>query len=667
MALLPIHQPSLGVCYYPEHWPEPMWAEDAKRMAKLGLRYVRIGEFAWSRIEPRPDTYNFGWLDRAIETLHDHGLKVVLGTPTATPPRWMLLKYPDMLAVDRDGRPRNFGSRRHYCFSHLGYRDDCMRITEIIAERYGHHDALVAWQVDNEYGCHDTVLSYSEAARAGFQNWLKHRYQEPEKLNAAWGNVFWSMDYTMFEEIDLPNLTVTEANPAHWMDFRRYSSDQVVAFNQAQTEILRRLSPGRALVHNYMGKIVEFDHYDVGADLDIASWDSYPLGFLEDRVSTTEPRRKLYQRQGDPDFQAFHHDIYRAVGRGRWWVMEQQPGPVNWAPRNPAPLPGMVHLWTMEAFAHGAELVSYFRWRQAPFAQEQMHSGLLRPDNHEAEAFAEVQKVMGDLEKLEALQAEQAPVGLVFDYESCFAFATQPQSQEFDYFDLVLDIYRMFRRAGLSIDILNPRTSDFTGYKIVAIPGLFAWTDELISAIQRFDGELLIGPRAGSRQEDFSIPERLAPNLSPDLLDLKVSHSETFRPDSPLSLGDKGAFKIWRDDLECGPPIKVSHRLEDGRAAIVRQKNITYLAGWPDEELASVIAKEMLARAGLEDLALSDGLRVRDAGSYRFFFNYGPDDIDLYPYAQSDAFVIGERVMGAGTVTVIRRQEAIAGTPQDHR
>ena len=130
-----------------------------------------------------------------------------------------------------------------------------------------------------------------------------------------------------------------------------------------------------------MGRITDFDHFDVGEDLDIASWDSYPLGFLLDRAGATETEKNNFLRQGDPDFQAFHHDLYRAVCGGRWWVMEQQPGPVNWAPYNPEPLPGMVRLWTWEAFAHGAETVSYFRWRQVPFAQEQMHSGLLQPDS----------------------------------------------------------------------------------------------------------------------------------------------------------------------------------------------------------------------------------------------------------------------------------------------
>lgn len=261
---------ALGVCYYPEHWEESRWPDDARRMAEAGLTWVRIGEFAWSRLEPSPGAFDFGWLDRAIAVLAEAGLQIVLGTPTATPPRWMLDKHPDMLAVDAEGRARKFGSRRHYCFSHQGYRAECRRIAGILGERYGRDPRIAAWQIDNEYGCHDTTLSYSDAARDGFRNWLAQRYQSPEALNAAWGNVFWSMDYRAFGEVDLPNLTVTEPNPAHVMDFRRFTSDQVVAFNAVQARELRKWTKA-PLIHNYMGRILDFDHYAVGADLDIAS------------------------------------------------------------------------------------------------------------------------------------------------------------------------------------------------------------------------------------------------------------------------------------------------------------------------------------------------------------------------------------------------------------
>jgi beta-galactosidase len=387
-----------------------------------------------------------------------------LGTPTATPPRWMLDRHPDMLAVDADGRARGFGSRRHYCFSHDGYRAEAIRITEALADRYGHHPGLGAWQTDNEYACHDTVLSYSDAARRAFRDWLAQRYQSTDALNRAWGNVFWSMEYDSFDQIDLPNLTVTEPNPSHALDFRRFSSDQVARFNAGQVAAIRARSDA-PISHNYMGRMLDFDHFALGAEMEIATWDSYPLGFLEDRLEDPPEHKRRYARQGDPDFQAFHHDLYRAVGHGRWWVMEQQPGPVNWAPHNPAPLPGMVRFWTWEAFAHGAECVSYFRWRQAPFAQEQYHAGLLRPDSVEAPAFGEARQVARELAQLPEVEEARAPVALVFDYASAWAWAVQPQGAGCDYFRLVFEVYRGLRKLGLSVDILPPDTADLGGYR----------------------------------------------------------------------------------------------------------------------------------------------------------------------------------------------------------
>ncbi|HXQ45547.1 MAG TPA: beta-galactosidase, partial [Caulobacteraceae bacterium] len=392
----------LGVCYYPEHWPREVWAEDARRMAEMGLSWVRIGEFAWSRIEPAPGAFDWAWLDEAVETLGAAGLSIVMCTPTATPPKWLIDAHSDVLALDREGRPRRFGSRRHYCFSSETYRSECARITEALAGRYGRHAAVGAWQTDNEYGCHDTTLSYSPNAAGRFRTWLAQRYQSVDALNRAWGAVFWSQEYRDFDEVDPPNLTVTEANPSHRLDYQRFASEEVASFNRLQTDIIRRLSPGRDITHNFMAFHTSFDHFALGRDLDIASWDSYPLGNLESSwFSDAETLRYLHQ--GQPDVQGFNHDLYRAAGRGRWWVMEQQPGPVNWARFNPAPLPGMVRAWTWEAFAHGAEVVSYFRWRQAPFAQEQMHAGLNRSDREvdvggrEARAVADELKAIGEL------------------------------------------------------------------------------------------------------------------------------------------------------------------------------------------------------------------------------------------------------------------------------
>lgn len=608
----------IGVCYYPEHWLEEIWAEDAARMAETGIGWVRIGEFAWSRLEPRPGVYDFDWLDRAIETLGAAGLKVVLGTPTATPPRWMADKHPDMFAVDAQGRPRGFGSRRHYDFSHKGYRAECAAIVTRLAKRYGGNPHVAAWQTDNEYACHDTTLSYSPAALAAFRDWLAQKYQSPDALNRAWGNVFWSMDYGSFDEVGLPNLTVTEPNPAHVMDFRRFASDEVVAFNRVQVDILRKHTKA-PLIHNYMGFEVSFDHWNVGADLDVASWDSYPLGFLSARLVADKHHKAHYMRQGDPDLQAFHHDLYRAVGRGRWWVMEQQPGPVNWAPWNPAPLPGMARLWAWEAFAHGAEVVSYFRWRQAPFAQEQMHAGLLRPDSAAAPALGEAAQVAREIAALgEAAGCAPGDAAIVFDYESAWAWETQPQGRDFDYFRLVFDTYKGLRRLGVNIDIVPPDMADLSAYKLVLAPGLATLSKALTGALAAHEGVALIGPRSNAKTADFAIPVPLPPNLPG--LDCTVARVESLPPDAAVPLEGGGAFVHWFEELEGGAEVLM--RTEHGFPALVGANGLRYLAGWPDEAAMLHLLRDAAAAAGLSTEALPEGLRRRDTQSHRVWVNY---------------------------------------------
>ncbi len=614
---------TLGVCYYPEHWPEAWWATDAARMKALGLTWVRIGEFAWSRMEPVAGVYDWGWLDRAIAVLGAAGLQVVLGTPTATPPRWMLDKHPDMLGVDAQGRTRGFGSRRHYCFSHQGYRTECARIVTALAERYGRNAHVAAWQTDNEYGCHDTTLSYSPAALGAFRDWCAQRYQSPQALNTAWGNVFWSMEYDTFDQIGLPNLTVTEANPSHVMAFRRFASDEVAGFNRVQTEIIRRHSTA-PIAHNYMGNITEFDHFDVGADLDIASWDSYPLGFLSDRLVTTPEHKRRFVRQGDPDFQAFHHDLYRAVGRGRWWIMEQQPGPVNWAPWNADPLPGMARLWAWEAFAHGAEAVCYFRWRQAPFAQEQMHAGLLRPDSVAAQAFDEAGQVARELREMPDVGTARSDVGLVFDYASAWAWQTQPQGRDFDYFRLVLHFYRSLRRLGLNVDVLPPDTADLSGYKLVLAPGVAVLSDALQGALKTYQGYALIGPRTNAKTVEFATPVPLPPNLSG--LDMLVARVESLPPDVPVPLAKGGQFVHWREKMMGGAVVEEA--TVDGWPAVVSAGAVHYLAGWPDEAALDRMVMAACAAQGLNTDPLPEGLRRRDTATHRFWFNYNPVPVE---------------------------------------
>ncbi len=630
----------LGVCYYPEQWPESLWDEDAARMVAAGLSVVRVGEFAWSRIEPEPGQFDWGWLDRAVAVLGAAGLGVILGTPTATPPKWLVDQMPDMAALDQHGRLRGFGSRRHYCFSHLPYRAEAVRITRALAARYGNHPAVVAWQTDNEYGCRDTVLSFSDAARAAFRLWLAERYGAIAALNTAWGNVFWSMEYRSFAEIDLPNLTVTEANPAHWLAFRRFSSDQVIAFNRAQVAVLRELSPGRDITHNAMGFFTEFDHHDLGRELDTLGWDSYPLGFL-DSFQFSEADKLTYARQGHPDIAAFHHDLYRGCAQnGRWWVLEQQPGPVNWARHNPAPLPGMVRLWTLEAMAHGAELVSYFRWRQFPQAQEQHHAGLLRPDSVAAPGLAEAAQAARDITALGAVGAPPKSVALVFDYQADWVTKIQPQGAGLSALWAAFACYNALRELGLDIDIVLPAAA-LDGYSLCVIPCLPIVSDALVESLKAFPGQIVIGPRSGSRGADFAIPAELPPGQLQAVFPGKVTHVESLRP-GLTHQGEGWQVARWLEHIET--EAKAELVADDGTVAGYRHGKVRYLTAWPEGDFIRKAIARAALDAGLTTHLLPAGLRLRRAGGRCFAFNYAATPLDL------PASLIGELELGARTL-----------------
>ncbi|MFZ0712086.1 MAG: beta-galactosidase [Terrimicrobiaceae bacterium] len=616
--------PSLGVCYYPEHWDETHWPEDLRRMRGLGIKFVRVAEFAWSRFEPEPEKFDFHWLERFLELVKKEGLSAVIGTPTASPPKWLVDSMPDMIALDKDGLPRAFGSRRHYCFSHQGYRVKCGQIVTRLAEAVGAHPAVYAWQIDNEYGCHDTAISYSPAARSRFREWLRGHYEDIAALNKAWCNVFWSMEYRDFDAIDLPNRTPTDPNPAHSLDFRRFSSDMIREFQRLQVDILRRLSPGRPITHNFMAGFTDFEHFDVAADLDFASWDSYPLGFLASFPLFSETHRKHFLRSGDPDYVALHHDLYRACGRGRWWVMEQQPGPVNWAPYNPAPLPGMARFWALEAFAHGAEVVSFFRWRQAPFGQEQYHSGLNLPTGEPDVACAEIAQLKEELPLFDGEAPQRGDVALVFDYEAAWAITIQPQSSEFAYITEAFRFYRAARQLGLNVDVVSQK-GDLAGYRLILVPPLLIVRPEFLEALRRSSGLVVFGPRLGSKTANFQIPENLPPGPLQELLPLRVLRVDSLPRFAPRSLqwnGESYSAETWVEQV--AGSLEPVARFEDGQGALFSHERFLYLAGLPDDRWIEDVMKMVASQQNLPIVELPKGVRTRRIGALRCFFNYNP-------------------------------------------
>ena len=406
---------TLGTCYYPEHWPESMWKEDLLRMLDTGIEVIRIAEFAWNKTEPEEGVFTFDFFDRFLDLCEETGMKVIFGTPTATPPAWLTEKYPEVLNVDTDGLVYRHGARRHYNYNTVVYRALTERIVTKLAEHYARRPCIIGWQIDNELNC-ETNEFHSEADSAAFRIFLKKKYGTLEALNEAWGTVFWNQTYTSWNEIHVPRKTISDStNPHEVLDYSRFVSDSARSFCKLQADILRKyLKPGDFITTN--GMFGRLDNHQMTAEsLDFYTYDSYP-NFAYCLDAYTADDRDLRDRKWSRNLTEVR-SVCPVFG-----IMEQQSGANGWNTRMeaPTPRPGQLTLWTMQSVAHGADFISYFRWRTATIGTEIYWHGILDYSGRENRRIAEVRDVRDKLKKLSPVAGKPylARVAIAKDYDN---------------------------------------------------------------------------------------------------------------------------------------------------------------------------------------------------------------------------------------------------------
>ena len=421
-----------GADYYPEQWPEERWPEDARMMKEARFNIVRLAEFAWSKMEPSEGKFDFDWLDRAIEILSTQGIKVVLGTPTASPPPWLMAKQEDLFLVEQNGVRQSYGLRREYCPSHPLYRHHTERIVNQVAEHFKDNPAVIGWQIDNEFG----DRCFCNICRAEFHKWLQKRYDTLEKVNKAWGTIFWSHVYTDWSQIPVPLTTALSHNPGLALDYRRFMSDTYRDYQRFQIDLIRRHCPDHFITHNLMGfGYNQLNYYDNAADLDIVSWNNYIR------------MQWGMQAEVDPAKAALSHDTMRGLKKQNFWVMEQQSGGGGWEYVAVPPKPGELRLWTYQSIAHGADAIVYFRWRTARTGTEQYWQGILEHHGIPGRRYAEVSQVGEELQKISEIVTGsriKPQVAIMQSYDTRFAFQVQPNNPRFGYEKHIQDIYRGF-------------------------------------------------------------------------------------------------------------------------------------------------------------------------------------------------------------------------------
>ena len=591
-------QPALlvGTAWYPEQWPQSRWPRDLDLMQAAHLDVVRVGEFAWSTMEPREGTYDFTWLDRAIAQAARHHIYVVIGTPTAAPPAWLTSKYPDTLRVDEDGTRAEHGNRQQFSFSSPRYRELARQLVTRLAERYGHNPDVIGWQIDNEMG----PDSFDPETRRQFHLWLRRKYGTIAALNRHWTTAYWSETYDDFDEVPMHS---EKENPGLLLDFRRFASDTWTSYVANQVAALRaHTDPRQFITTNTTHWADQYDQYVLSRELDLASWDEYvPDGRL---VWLDE---------------AVQHDLVRGYRNRDFWLMETQPAFVNWAPVNSPLPPYAMRELAWQAVGHGANAVLYWQWRSALNGQEQYHGTLLGADGTPVPAYGVVREIAAGMARAAPALAGTSPhseVAMLQSYDSRWAIDFQRQQADFDVVKEFGAFYAPLERYAQSVDVVSP-DAPLTQYRFVLAPAL-----NVLSAAQakhladyvRSGGHLVLGPRSGMKDAyDALWPQRQPGPLS-SLLGGRVQQYYALDTSVPL-LGvlGSGEASIWAEALSArDPDTKVLMRYGksngwlDGKAAIISREvgkgSITYIGAWLDPALMENVLDDFMRAAHVTPL-----------------------------------------------------------------
>lgn len=634
-----------GGDYNPEQWPEPVWAQDVALMRRAGVNLVSLGVFAWARLEPREGRYAFGWLDRVMDLLADGGIRVALATPTASPPPWFGLAYPDALTVNRDGIRLTHGSRDTYCLSAPAYRAACVRIAGELARRYAGHPALALWHVHNEYG----TGCYCDHAAAAFRAWLRRRHGDLDRLNEAWSTAFWSQHYSSWDQVLPPRATQYLPNPAHVLDFRRFLSAELLTAFGEQKAVLREVTPDVPVTTNYaFGGWVPVDQWRWSREVDLVAIDDYP----------SDPGA------GAEEQTAFAADLARSVAAGRpWLLMESAPNVIYTGQRMHTKEPGRMARHSLSHVARGSCGAMFFQWRAPRGGAEQWHAAMVPHAGPDSRVFREVCELGDLLTRLgETGKAGQADVAILWDPESWWALqASHTPHANMDYLAAVRDAHRVLWRRGVTVDFAHPE-ADLSAYRMVLVPRLYLVSDQAAQNIASYvehGGRLAVSYFSGLVDADCQVRLGGYPGAFRDVLGVRVEEFYPLAAEATVELSTGDSGRAWSERVHLAGAQALARYVGgplDGLPAVTRHRYSAGTAWYVSTELDEDAYARLLdlgeTTAGMELVR-----RTGADASWLFALNHADRPREVA--ADGVDLVSGEEVAGSlrlppGGVAVIR-------------
>ncbi len=665
-----------GVSYYHEYMPYERLEKDVELMQNAGLTVVRLGESTWSSWEPREGEFQFAWMERIIDRLHQAGLKVILGTPTYSIPPWLYRKHPEIVVNRLGGRPPlgpdryqptypwrvepgAYGVRQNVDLTHPTYRWYAERIIRRLVSHFKDHPAVIGYQVDNE--THPNPTS-SRNMHVNFVNYLKRKFGTTDRLNKLWGFAYWGQLVAGWDEFP-PREGIL--NPGYKLEWERFQQSTVTDFLGWQAAIVREYKrPDQFVTHNWPGGVrTNVNQFEVAKRLDIVAVNPYHP--VQDRL--------------DGQFVSFCGDFTRSQKQANYLVTETNAQTIGWDSRTQfPPYDGQLRLNAYSHLASGANMVAYWHWHSLHYGQETYWKGLLSHDLEPNRLYAEATRIAGEWKKLGPKLVNFRPVNkvaILVSLDSYHGIEFMPFDDQVNYMTVLNQMYGALYRLNIGTDFAFPEQESFARYKVLLVPPLYVAGDDLLNRLASFveqGGHAVVAFKSGFTNEYSTVRWEMAPGPLRKAAGFRYQEFSSLAQPLPLrgdpfQAGPANRVSVWAEMIipETAEPLAFYDHPFFGRyPAITRNKfgrgTLTYEGTFLSNELQQRVLLQVLEMAGLTgpNQQLPAAVRVKEgvnnAGKpMRYYLNYSAARQTFqYPYRSGVDLITGRQVAQSAPVTL---------------